>query len=96
MNLLITYDVNTTTPEGRRRLRRVARTCLDYGQRVQHSVFEVTCGETELAALRVRLLDEIDPTTDSLRLYSIQGRFDTVVESHGRDRRIDFEGPLIV
>ena len=96
MNVLVTYDVQTTTAEGRRRLRRVARVCLDFGQRVQYSVFECSVGETELAKLRSRLLDEIDPAEDSLRLYRLVGNFGEVVESHGRDRRIDYDGPLVV
>lgn len=95
MNLLVTYDVSTTTPEGRRRLRRVAQVCEDFGQRVQYSVFECSVGEADLVRLRSRLLDEMDPGEDSLRLYSLPGRLSDAVEVHGRDRRIDFEGPLI-
>lgn len=96
MNLLVTYDVQTTTPAGRRRLRRVARVCLDFGQRVQYSVFECNVGEAELVQLRSRLLDEIDPQEDSLRLYRLTGSFHDAVESHGKDRRIDFDGPLVI
>ena len=96
MNLLVTYDVSTTTPEGRRRLRRVAQVCQDFGQRVQYSVFECSVGETDLVRLRSRLLDEIDPDEDSLRLYRLHGSIADTVEVHGLDRRIDFDGPLIV
>ncbi len=96
MNLLVTYDVSTTTPEGRRRLRRVAQVCQDFGQRVQYSVFECSVGETDLVRLRSRLLDEIDPDDDSLRLYRLHGSISETVEVHGLDRRVDFEGPLIV
>jgi CRISPR-associated protein Cas2 len=96
MNVLVTYDVQTTTAEGRRRLRRVARVCLDFGQRVQYSVFECSVGDAELVQLRGRLLDEIDPAEDSLRLYRLVGNFTEVVESHGKDRRIDYDGPLVV
>jgi CRISPR-associated protein Cas2 len=96
MHLLVAYDVSTTTPEGRRRLRRVARVCCDYGQRVQYSLFEVVVGETDLVRLRGRLLDEIDPAADSLRLYRLGGNFDGLVEAHGRNRSIDFEGPLVI
>jgi CRISPR-associated protein Cas2 len=96
MHLLVTYDVNTTTPEGRRRLRRVARICCDFGQRVQYSVFEIVVGETDLFRLRSRLLDEINPELDSLRLYQLGGSFDLVVEAHGRNRSVDFEGPLVI
>ncbi|HWB14459.1 MAG TPA: CRISPR-associated endonuclease Cas2 [Pirellulales bacterium] len=96
MNVLVTYDLQTTTAAGRRRLRRVARVCLDFGQRVQYSVFECNVSEMELAKLRSRLLDEIDPSQDSLRLYRLVGSFHEVVESYGKDRRIDFDGPLVV
>lgn len=96
MNVLVTYDVQTTTPAGRRRLRRVAQVCLDFGQRVQYSVFECNVGELEFVKLRGRLLDEIDPAEDSLRLYRLLGNFSEVVESHGKDRRVDFDGPLVV
>jgi len=96
MQLLVAYDVNTTTKEGRRRLRRVARVCKDFGQRVQYSLFEVSVGDTDLARLRARLLAEIDPAADNLRLYRLAGGFGDVVEAHGRNRAIDFEGPLII
>ncbi len=96
MNVLVTYDVQTTTAAGRRRLRRVARVCLDFGQRVQYSVFECNVGEAEFVQLRGRLLDEIDLAEDSLRLYRLVGSILEVVESHGKDRRIDFDGPLVV
>jgi CRISPR-associated protein Cas2 len=95
MNVLVTYDVATTTAEGRKRLRRVARVCLDFGQRVQLSVFECQVGEAEWVQLRGRLLDEIDPSEDSLRLYRLVGSLHDIVESFGRDRRIDMDGPLI-
>ena len=95
MQLLVCYDVATTTPEGRRRLRRVARVCSDFGQRVQQSVFECTLDDADLVRLRARLLDEIDEAEDSLRLYRLIGKFEDVVECYGCDRRIDFEGPLI-
>ena len=95
MQVLVCYDVTTTTPEGRRRLRRIARVCLDFGQRVQQSVFECTLDETGLTRLRARLLDEIELEEDSLRLYRLLGKFEEIVESYGRDRRVDFEGPLI-
>ena len=95
MQVLVCYDVTTTTPEGRRRLRRVARVCLDFGQRVQQSVLECTLDETELTRLRAQLLDEINLDEYSLQLYRLIGKFDEIVESYGCDRRIDFEGPLI-
>jgi CRISPR-associated protein Cas2 len=71
MELLLTYDVSTTTPEGQRRLRRVARICEGYGQRVQLSVFEVICSETGFAELLARLEQVVDDSTDSLRIYKL-------------------------
>lgn len=71
MNLVVTYDISTTTAEGRRRLRRVAKICEGYGQRVQYSVFEVACSQTDLAKLIMKLEDAIEPPTDSLRLYPV-------------------------
>lgn len=71
MNLLVTYDVNTMTSEGRRRLRHVARICEGYGQRVQFSVFEVRCSRTSYAQMIQRLEDAIDSATDSLRVYNL-------------------------
>jgi CRISPR-associated protein Cas2 len=96
MQLLVTYDVATTTSAGRRRLRRVARVCADFGQRVQKSVFECAVDDKSLVILRSRLLDEINLDEDSLRLYRLMDVFADVVEHYGRDPRVDYEGPLIV
>ena len=96
MLYLIAYDVATTTPEGRRRLRHVARTCEDYGQRVQKSVFECVVGPEQWALLRQALLDIIDPTEDSLRIYPLDGDVRRRIEHVGRKEPIDFEGPLII
>lgn len=71
MEYLVTYDVNTTTPEGQARLRRVAKICEGYGLRVQKSVFEVACTQAQLPALRQRLRDTIQNSTDSIRLYRL-------------------------
>ena len=96
MRILVTYDVATTTRPGRRRLRRVARVCCDYGQRVQYSVFECVVGEVEMVLLRERLLKEIEPSEDSLRIYRLPGELCETVEHYGLDRGFDFEEPLIV
>ncbi len=69
MMVLITYDVTTESPEGRRRLRRVARVCQNYGQRVQKSVFECVVDPARWTELRFRLLKEVDLKEDSLRFY---------------------------
>lgn len=71
MNLLVTYDVSTTSPAGRRRLRQVARICEGYGQRVQYSVFEVQCSQTDYFKLLSALAEVVVPSEDSLRVYPI-------------------------
>ena len=72
MELLVTYDVNTTTPEGRRRLRKVAQLCEGYGLRVQKSVFEVVCSDGDLLQLTDGMTRIIDPAHDSIRIYRMQ------------------------
>jgi CRISPR-associated protein Cas2 len=94
MKVLIAYDVATSTEGGERRLRRVARACLDYGQRVQYSVFECVVGATEWAELRNRLLEEIDAKEDSLRFYFLDA--DVGIEHHGTSEPPDLSGPLVV
>lgn len=71
MELLVTYDVDTTTPDGRRRLRRVAKICEAYGLRVQKSVFEIVCTDADWLKMRHRLLGSI-AESDSIRVYSLQ------------------------
>jgi len=95
MTIVITYDVETKTPEGRRRLRRVAQACLDYGQRVQFSVFEVQLNDTQWTKLRLRLLDEIDPRVDSLRFYFLGEDATKRTEHHGAKPTLNFQDPLI-
>jgi CRISPR-associated protein Cas2 len=96
MDILVTYDVNTETKEGRRRLRKVATVCKDYGQRVQLSVFECRVNDSQYETLRDRLVKTIDPTLDSIRVY----RLPTPREEHlfclGIDGYTDFEKPLIL
>jgi CRISPR-associated protein Cas2 len=94
MLVLIVYDVATSDEGGPRRLRRVARACMDYGQRVQKSVFECKVGPTEWEALRGRLLDEMSEERDSLRFYFLEA--DTRVEHYGANEPIDMDGPLVV
>ncbi len=95
MVVLVTYDVATTSVEGRRRLRRVARTCLDFGQRVQNSVFECQVNWEQWTRLRLELLQIMEPTEDSLRFYFLGNRWRERVEHHGIKPSIDFEEPLI-
>lgn len=95
MLMLVTYDVNVETRAGRRRLRRVARACLDFGQRVQNSVFECEVEPAQWVALRARLEEEIDPTIDSLRFYRLGADGRRRVEHVGAKASLDLEGPLL-
>jgi CRISPR-associated protein Cas2 len=96
MNVVLTYDVNTETKAGQKRLRQVAKACEGYGQRVQDSVFECTISATEMERFRIRLLKIIDPQIDSLRIYRLHPDRGQVVEVHGVDLYQDFSEPLIV
>ncbi len=96
MLVLVTYDVSTVDKAGHRRLQRVANACLDFGQRVQNSVFECVVDPKQWARLRFRLLDEYDPAADSLRFYFLGSNWRDRVEHHGAKPSIDLEGPLIV
>ena len=96
MFVLVSYDVSTVTPGGQRRLRRVAKACVDYGQRVQYSVFECIIDPAQWAFLRQRLIDEIDPQVDSLRFYFLGSNWKRRVEHIGAKKTLDQEGPLIV
>jgi CRISPR-associated protein Cas2 len=93
--VLVTYDVSTVALAGRRRLRRVARACLDYGQRVQNSVFECEVDPAQWTALRARLLAEIDVELDSLRFYRLGAEGRRRVEHVGAKPTLDLDGPLL-
>jgi CRISPR-associated endonuclease Cas2 len=96
MLVLVTYDVNTTTPAGRKRLRSVARACLDFGQRVQYSVFEIEVDPAQWVALKARLETIIDPGIDSLRFYYLGANWSRRIEHVGAKPAADLGGPLIV
>ncbi len=96
MNILVTYDVKTETPEGRKRLRRVAKTCLGYGQRVQWSVFECSLDPSNLERFKMKLLKIISMDEDSLRIYKLHGDRENAVEAWGLDRYHDFSDTLIL
>lgn len=95
MLVLVTYDVSTVTPAGRRRLSRVAKACLDYGQRVQNSVFECQIDAAQWAELKHRLLSIINPDEDSIRYYELGNNWQRRVEHHGTKPSVDLTGPLI-
>lgn len=96
MMVLITYDVNTETAPGKRRLRRVAKVCEDFGQRVQNSVFECLIDPAQLAEVRGKLEAIIDPDIDSLRYYYLGSSWKSRVEHVGAKPTYDPEGPLII
>lgn len=95
MLMLVTYDVNTQDPAGRRRLRRVAKACRDWGQRVQNSVFECEVDPAQWTVLRARLLEEIDPDKDSLRFYRLGADGKRRVDHVGVKAPQDLDGPLL-
>jgi CRISPR-associated protein Cas2 len=96
MFVIVSYDVATDEGKGQRRLRRVAKACKDYGQRVQYSVFECIVDPAQWAVLKERLISEIDPEKDSLRFYYLGANWHHRVEHIGAKASIDQEGPLIV
>ena len=96
MLVVVCYDVSTTDAEGQRRLRRVAKACKDYGQRVQFSIFECEVDPAKWAHLRQKLIDEIDPKVDSLKFYFLGANWRRRIEQIGAKQSYDPEGPLIV
>jgi len=95
MMVVVSYDVSTETAEGRRRLRRVAKACQDYGQRVQFSVFECIVDPAQWAVLKNRLLEEANLEEDSLRFYFLGRNWRGRIEHYGAKQIVDLEGPLI-
>ncbi|QHT64152.1 CRISPR-associated endonuclease Cas2 [Paenibacillus lycopersici] len=96
MLVLVTYDVNTTSNTGQRRLRQVSKICQNVGQRVQNSVFECVVDAAQLAQLKLKLLEVIDVHQDSLRFYQLGNNYKNKVEHVGAKASIDLEGPLIL
>ena len=96
MMVLVTYDVSTIDRAGRARLRRVAKACLNFGQRVQNSVFECNVDPAQWTALRARLEDVFDPAQDSLRYYFLGSNWQRRVEHVGAKPTVDLEGPLVI
>jgi CRISPR-associated protein Cas2 len=95
LDILVAYDVNTETRDGRRRLRRVAIVCKDFGQRVQYSVFECKVSEAQYESLRSRLLDVIREDEDSLRIYKLRAPRDDGLECYGLDNYVSYDDPLV-
>ncbi|MCB1634851.1 MAG: CRISPR-associated endonuclease Cas2 [Xanthomonadales bacterium] len=95
MMVLVTYDVSTVTTAGEKRLRKIAKACLDYGQRVQYSVFEIEVEPAQWVLLRNELLRLMDEREDSLRFYFLGANWQSRVEHIGAKRAMDLHGPLI-
>ncbi len=96
MLVLITYDVNTQTPIGRKRLRQVAKQCVNYGQRVQNSVFECVLDTAKFREVQRKLEQIIDKDTDSLRFYFLGNNYKSKVEHIGAKESFDVKGTLII
>ncbi len=96
MNVLISYDVSTETAAGRKRLRKVAQVCQDFGQRVQKSVFECSVNEAQYEEVVRRLLEIIEKTEDSLRVYRLVEPKERYVQVYGLDGSVDFDEPLVL
>ncbi len=96
MFVLITYDVSTADKPGRRRLRKIAQACEDWGQRVQFSVFECEVNDAQWVQLRTRLLGLMNPAEDSIRFYILDRAAKDRVEHHGSKKPLDLEGLLLV
>jgi CRISPR-associated protein Cas2 len=96
MMVLVTYDVNTETSAGRKRLRKVAKQCQNYGQRVQNSVFECLVDPVQFAQMKKKLEDLIDEECDSLRYYSLGRNWKNRVEHVGAKASYDPEGVLTI
>ena len=96
MLILVSYDVSTETAAGRKRLRRVAKVCQSFGQRVQKSVFECQVNLAQYEELERQLLAEINDKEDNLRLYRLTEPIEKNIKEYGKFRTTDFEGPLVV
>lgn len=92
MMTVISYDVDTKDPAGARRLRRVAKICVNYGQRVQKSVFECCADAATLERVKKQLLDTIDHNKDSLRFYKLGNQYENRIEQYGKTSTYKAEG----
>lgn len=96
MLVLVTYDISLEDPSGAGRLRRVAKQCVNYGTRVQNSVFECHVDATQYTRLKHLILNEIDPKHDSVRFYSLGNHYNGKVEHFGVERGVDVNEPLVL
>ncbi|MEI3613363.1 CRISPR-associated endonuclease Cas2 [Pseudogracilibacillus sp. SO30301A] len=95
MLILVTYDVQTTSKNGAKRLKKVAKICQNYGQRVQNSVFECVVSSTQYTTLKIELQEVINEEVDSLRFYRLGKNYKTKVGHFGAKESINIEDPLI-
>lgn len=96
MMVLVSYDVSTKDPKGPKRLRKIAKQCKNFGQRVQYSVFECVVDPTQWTDLKLHLLDILDQEKDSLRCYYLGANYRKRIEHFGAKPAVDLEGPLIM
>jgi CRISPR-associated protein Cas2 len=96
MMVLVSYDVSTTSVGGARRLRRIAKVCRDYGQRVQFSVFELEVDPASWVRIKRQMCDLINPDVDSLRFYFLGSKWQEKVEHIGAKPTLDLHGPLVL
>ena len=96
MLILITYDVNTETVAGKKRLSKIAKICCNYGQRVQNSVFECDLDASQMVIVKNQLLSIMDGETDSIRIYNLGKKYSSKIEQYGNKESYDPEGSLIL
>lgn len=96
MLILITYDVNTETSSGKKRLSKIAKICVNYGQRVQNSVFECDLDASQYLLVKNQLLKTMNEDTDSIRFYNLGNKYNTKIEKYGCKNSYDPEGNLLL
>ena len=96
MYILITYDVNITSDGGKKRLRKVAKECENYGQRVQNSVFECEIDNAKWLVVKNKLLEIINEKNDSLRFYYLGDKYDKKIEHYGVKEIVDINEPIVL
>ena len=96
MMVVVAYDVNTESPEGKRRLRNVAKTCMKYGQRVQNSVFECSVSPSDYLIFKHDLAEIMDESQDSLRYYNLWAKYSSKIEHRGRQRHLPIDDAMML
>ncbi len=94
--VVVTYDVNTETPEGKRRLRNVAKVCMKYGQRVQNSVFECSLSPSDYLILKHALAEIMNESQDSLRYYNLGAKYSSKIEHRGIQRHLPVDNVMMI